>query len=234
MDHSDVVRLQAVEKYVLGELPADTRDEFEEHYFDCSECATDVRALTTFMATSREILAEGVRSKTVETARSVEPAAGRGWLAWFRPVIAVPAMAALALVIVFQNFVTIPDLKRGSEVGSAAQAFESSFHLQGATRGDRASKVAVAPRESFALDFDFTPAVTYQSYTGKLVDGTGTALMSFPVGGEMANKEIHLVVAGGKVQPGKYELVFLGENGSDKNPVPREVQRIPFIVESRP
>jgi len=32
MDHNDAVRLQAAEKYVLGEFPPDLRDEYEEHF----------------------------------------------------------------------------------------------------------------------------------------------------------------------------------------------------------
>jgi len=36
MDHSEVVRLKVVEKYILGELTADLREQFEEHYFDLS------------------------------------------------------------------------------------------------------------------------------------------------------------------------------------------------------
>ena len=45
MDHNEAVRLQAAEKYVLGEFPADLRDEYEEHFFDCAECAVDVKAI---------------------------------------------------------------------------------------------------------------------------------------------------------------------------------------------
>jgi hypothetical protein len=144
-------------------------------------------------------------------------------------------MAVLAAVIVFQNLVTIPALKHEGGVANTAEAFATSYHLQGATRGESASTVAITPGESFALDFDFTPAVPYQSYTGSLVDVTGKAVLSFRVGGEMANKEIHLVIPGGKVQAGKYELVFLGESsGPSSQAQPREVQRIPFAVGSRP
>jgi len=34
MDHSEALRQQAAEKYVLGELPPPLRDEFEAHYFE--------------------------------------------------------------------------------------------------------------------------------------------------------------------------------------------------------
>jgi hypothetical protein len=231
MDHSDVVRLQAVEKYVLGELSAELRDQFEEHYFDCSECAQDVKTLATFMTASRAILAERERSTAAELGKGPE----RGdWFAWLRPAIALPAMAALALVIVFQNVVTIPALKQHQGT-SEAGVFATSYRLQGATRGDTASRVAIAPEQSFALDFDFTPAVPYQSYIGKLVDKSGGTVVSFAVGGEMANREVHLVIPGGKVRAGEYQLIFLGRsNLPSKDEQSREVQRISFVVENRP
>jgi hypothetical protein len=144
-------------------------------------------------------------------------------------------MAALAAVIVFQNLVTIPALKQQNGLANTSEVFLTSYHLQGATRGESASTVAITPGESFALDFDFTPEVPYQSYTGSLVDVTGKTVLSFRVGGEMANKEIHLVIPAGKVQTGKYELVFLGESDeANRQAPPREVQRIPFAVGSRP
>lgn len=55
MDHTEAIRLQAVEKYVLGELPEAQRDEYEEHYFDCAECALDLMAAATFVDTAREV-----------------------------------------------------------------------------------------------------------------------------------------------------------------------------------
>jgi Putative zinc-finger len=233
MDHSDVVRLQAVEKYVLGELPGDLRDEFEEHYFDCSQCAQDVQSMTAFVAASRAIFEETSQARPVTPAHVEQPAA-RGWFAWLRPAIAVPAMAALAAVLIFQNFVTIPALKQHGGAPSAAEAYTSSYRLQGATRGPDVSKIAVAPRESFALDFDFTPTVPYQSYKGSLVAGSGKSILSFRIDGEMANKEMHVVVPGGRVEPGNYELVLNGEAiGTSQEASSREVQRIPFVIEYR-
>jgi len=44
MDHSEALRLQAAERYVLGELSPELREQYEEHYFTCEECASDVKA----------------------------------------------------------------------------------------------------------------------------------------------------------------------------------------------
>ncbi len=45
MDHNEAIQLQAAVKYVLGELSPVQRDDYEEHYFDCAECAIDIKAL---------------------------------------------------------------------------------------------------------------------------------------------------------------------------------------------
>jgi len=44
MDHIEALRIRAAEQYLLGELPDSLREEFEEHIFECQECALDVRA----------------------------------------------------------------------------------------------------------------------------------------------------------------------------------------------
>jgi len=55
MDHDEALQLQAAEKYVLGELPPSQRDEFEEHFFECQECALDVKAVAEFVDNARAV-----------------------------------------------------------------------------------------------------------------------------------------------------------------------------------
>ena len=110
MDHTEAVRLQAVEKYILGELPPLLRAQFEEHYFDCADCALNLRAGVAFAAASRLYFAEStVREKVAHAPRT-------GWFDWLKPLVAVPAFAALIAVIAYQNTVSIPHLKQ--ELGS--------------------------------------------------------------------------------------------------------------------
>src|SRR6266581_2387889 len=161
MDHSEVIRLQAVEKYVLGELPQEARNSFEEHYFECGECAMDVRAVVAFAENARNVLRQETREANLRVAA---PARG-GWLAWLKPMVAVPAFSVLLLFIAYQNVVTIPRARQEAG-GSAGQLFTSVFSLQMAnTRGGEEVKVRVHPNESFALKFDFTPSRTFESYT---------------------------------------------------------------------
>lgn len=231
MDHSEAVRMKAVERYVLGELSSDVREQFEEHCFECVECANDLKALTTFVTAGRMVFEEG---NQVAEERAEEEQRSWGWRKWFRPALTIPALGALATIVIFQAAVTIPGLKKEAARESVAELYGSSYRVQGATRGEGNSRVAIAPNESFALDFDFTPSSSFPRYKGKLVDAFGQSVLTFGVGGEEANKELHLVVPAGVVHPGNYNVVFFGDNGATSADAKvDEVQRILFAIEFR-
>src|SRR6267378_7232166 len=106
MDHNQALQLQAAVKYVLGELSQVQRDEYEDHYFDCAECAVDIKALATFADTTREVLRH---ERATQIAKELVPARAR-WLRWLQPAL-VPACAALLLLVGYQNLVSIPHWK---------------------------------------------------------------------------------------------------------------------------
>src|SRR5260370_39875487 len=99
MDHDVVVRLKMTERYLLGELDTDARDEFEEHFFDCPDCALDVRAGALFVEQSKVVLAE--KAEPVSAGQPVTAAhpARPGWFAWLRPAFVAPVMVLLLAVI---------------------------------------------------------------------------------------------------------------------------------------
>jgi hypothetical protein len=237
MDHNEALRLQAAEKYVLGEFPQNLREEYEEHFFDCAECAVDVKAIAAFADTAREVLR---REEAASTEKAAAPARG-GWFAWLRPVVAVPALAILLLVIGYQNAVTIPS-KQGKTALEASQVFTSSFSLKkvdtlGGDEGKTTdeSKIQVRPDETFALQFDFTPRRAFGGYICQLQDESGRSLLQVKISGISANRELHFVVPGGVVRPGKYSLVLAGDpEANGRMSKENEVSRLPFAVEFRP
>lgn len=223
MDHAEVIQQQIAEKYALGELSPEVREQFEEHYFDCAECVADLEALGSLLAAGK-----AVAQDCLKTSVSEKTGGKRAWFAWLRPVMAVPAIAALAGVLVLQNTGLVPTLKRPYSNQPTVGVYESTYRLQGVTRGAGGSKVLVKPHESFALDFDFTPTASAPSYRGALLDASGTEVLTFTVNGMEANKELHLVVPGDAIHAGNYELVF---TDSSKK---QEVQRLSFSIEFRP
>src|ERR1700758_760435 len=112
MDHEEAVRQNATERYLLDELDPELRDQFEEHLFDCQECAIDVRAGATFVEQSKIILAEPARLHTAK--EPMEAKAKPGWFAWLRPAFAVPVFALLLAVIGYQNFIMVPKLTQAA------------------------------------------------------------------------------------------------------------------------
>jgi hypothetical protein len=231
MDHNEAIQLQAAVKYVLGELSPVQREGYEEHYFDCAECAVDLKALATFADTTREVLRQ---EKSAQFVAAAAPASS-GWFRWFQPIVAIPAFAALLLIIAFQNTVTIPQAREEATSG-AAQLFVSSRSPKMAlTRGgDDIAKYSVRPNESLPLKFDFTPSTLADAYVCQLQDESGRSLLQLRVPGSFANKELNLVIPANRVKPGKYALIFTGDPGGKGQPAKAEVLRLTFAIEFLP
>ncbi len=212
MDHTEAVQQQAAIKYVLGELPQVQRDAYEEHYFDCAECAIDIKALATFADTAREtMLLEGRKFVVADPVPA--PA---GWFAWLKPIVAVPAFAALLLIIGYQNTITIPQA-RNSSARAVAEVYGQSFLLQPSDtrRGNEATAseapLEVRPSEGFLLQLDFNPSSSFPTYLCQLQDSSGRVLQQFVVPAEKIKQELHLPVPAGLIsRPGQYSLVFFG------------------------
>lgn len=120
MDHEAVVRQKMTERYLLNELDPDVRDEFEDHFFDCPDCARDMRAGSEFVEHTKIILGESAAPVSERVRSHASQSENPGWaawlpvgfrLAWFRPIWTVPALAVLLLVIGYQNLVTYPQLR---------------------------------------------------------------------------------------------------------------------------
>src|SRR5215467_5112941 len=102
MDHESASRTLATERYFLREMTSQERDAFERHYFSCADCANDVYSTFLFLENLRTVLSKP------------DKAPARNWLWWLRPLAVGPAWAALglaAMVVSYQNIVTIPALK---------------------------------------------------------------------------------------------------------------------------
>ena len=210
MNHNEAIQMQAAEKYILGELPAALRDEYEEHFFDCAECALDVKAAAVFADTTREVLRQ---EEADQRAKELAPASG-GWRRWLQPVTAVPVFAALLLIIAYQNTVTIPQARKARAV---AEIYGQSFLLQPSDtrRGNEAivneAPLEVRPNEGFLLQIDFIPSSSFPAYVCQLRDASGRVLQQVTVPAEKVQQELHLPVPAGLIsRPGQYSLVFLG------------------------
>lgn len=233
MDHDEAVRLQAAEKYLLGQLPKEQHAAYEEHYFDCSVCAEEIRATAAFMEGAQQVAHEQAL-QTID-AKRLTPAtpSNSGWFAWLKPAFAIPVMAALLLFIGYQNGVTIPSLKQGSSraaIGEVAKAYPV-MHLD--QRGVEASpvKFRVGPQQGFDIDVDIT-SESPAGFTCQIQGEAGNVLIPFHVSEEEAKKTVRFHILGGSLQPGKYKLVvFAGQAPTTKTDNAGVVGEKSFTVE---
>ncbi len=110
MTHSEAVQQMAAERYLLDELTPVVRDAFEEHVFDCQECALDLRAAVAFIDEAKvQLPLHTMPSPKPE--RAFDKERKRQRFSWFSPAFAVPTFAVLLLVIGYQNLAVIPGLR---------------------------------------------------------------------------------------------------------------------------
>lgn len=231
MDHLEAVKLQAAEKYVLGELPPDLREQYEEHYFECAECAEDLKATLAFVGAAREVMRE---EPAPASAVQKERPARSGWATWFRPAIFVPAMAALVLGIGYYSFSSRPKV---GEITAPGQVLDSSpsFGLRGGDRLENEKTVLqVRGKGSFQLRFDFVPAQDhdFSIYTGELQDKSSRVLLQFDIPRDRINKEVNLIVPAGLLRPGDYTLAVFGGDASSSSKT--AVGKFVFALQNQP
>jgi len=213
MDHSDALRLKATEKYLLNELDPEQLDQFEEHMFDCPECAVDVRAAAMFVEQSKAVLAEGRGPVAVK----MMPAATSVWLNWLRPVFAAPALALLLLVVGYQNLVTYPKLHQAVNTPQVVPWAAVNVGVAGA----ETPQVSVAQGQSFQLLVRIPPEAGVTRYQAELLNPAGKQEWSLPipVALDTDQKQDHFLlrVPGANWAPGTYILKVRGIGSTGEN-----------------
>jgi len=103
MTHSDAIRTLAAERYLLDEMPEIERFAFEDHFFDCVECAEDLRD----GATMRKAVKAGLLPEASRPATISPVIARRRW----NPSVVLPwaAAAMLALTVGYQSLTPARD-----------------------------------------------------------------------------------------------------------------------------
>jgi hypothetical protein len=216
MDHDLAVKSQACEKYLLGELSPDLRDAYEEHYFSCAECATQLRMAAELVGAGQHIFA-----KTPELAASApamrEPG---GWSRWLRPAFAIPVMAGLLLIVGYQNLILIPRLQQSQ----APRVLPMYSLISANTRGETLPVFAAEPNQPFGLYVDIPVDREISNYKVSVQDPSGKTILSSSLDSAQAQKTQVLVINPGK-KSGKYTLIIIGQ------PKPTELARIRFTVD---
>jgi hypothetical protein len=224
MDHDFAVKSEACEKYLLGELSTELRNAYEDHYFSCAECSMQLRSAVEMLGAARQIFAE----QPAVVAEPAAPAKPGAWLAWLRPVVAVPVFAALLLLIGYQNLITIPNWKQ-----AAAPRVLPMFSLISANTRGEGLVFSVASGQPFGLYVDVPADPAYATYTLRLEDPSGTPSLLRSLSYDEAQKTQVLSINPAK-QAGKYALIVSGIGAPDRSPSSvKELARLQFTVELR-
>ena len=215
MDHSEAVERMAAERYLLDELTPDEREAFEEHLFDCPDCALDLRAGAAFVDEAKVQLPELTADKPALAPTGIpKPAKKQSrWNFWLRPAFAIPAFAALLMVIGYQNLVTFPALR----MAAVKPLIAGWVPLHGATRGGTHLPITADRKHGVALPLDLPQAAepgSYSSYSFDLYDPQGklvwTGATTPPAEGETASQPLSLVIPGAMLTRGTYAIAISG------------------------
>jgi len=219
MDHETAVRIQAAERYVLEEFPPEERAAFEEHFFECPECAEEVRSASIFAANATQALREDRAKEAAKLERGGGRPNRRFW--W---TLAASAALNLALLIGFglDRFGS-----RATEAGLEPQ-FYPTVAVAAVSRGSQSTAAIPAGAKFFGVRFDLMPGQQFQSFEYQILDAKGdlrsAKSLRAPAG---ESSELQLAVPVASLAPGEYVLVLRGKQSGNSTEIGRRSILIP-------
>ena len=196
MNHDEAIRIKGTEQYLLNELSPELREQFEEHFFECSECANDLRAGSLFIDQSKTIFAAEAVAPPREVPAHVPEKPS--WWAWLRPAIAVPVMALLLAVIAYQNW---PSNKN-------VQVLQAAYISVG-SRG-AAPSISTSKGPGFLLRVTVPPDSTYSSYSAQIYAPDGKLSWSLKLPVAPGQDSYFIQVPPGSYNDGVYSVAIRG------------------------
>jgi len=212
MDTTLAHQTNTIDKYLMGDLAHEERLAFEEHMFDCPDCAARVKEDFALIANLKQVLREQPERSAKKTS---------GWREWFRPLTLAPAFAALALAVLagYQNFVSIPAMLRPQVLDTVP--------IVSATRGANPQTVDIQPGSAlFAASFEvFSPAAN-TAYVCEFLAAGKSTVATVDCGKHSTTEfTLNLLLPALKFPPGVYTMVL--RPASDKQ---AEISRYSFAV----
>jgi hypothetical protein len=211
MDHQHAKQLAAVEKYLLDELTPEVRDDFEEHFFDCQECALDLRATAGFIDSAKEEF-------KVNPAKKPAPASKTKLrvVSLWPSALVRSALAASLLVIAYQNVFVYPRLQTEIAELKAPELLPSVSLVGGNSRGGQIPLATVGAGQPFLLLVDIPADDRFSSYTCLLYSPSGSLSWRVEVSSQQAKDTVSIRVPSANRPSGEYTLTVQGN--TDRTP----------------
>jgi hypothetical protein len=206
MDHQDALKEMAVERYLLGELSGESLKRFEEHLFECGECAMDVQVGATFI--------DNARTELGSAQRLVAPPlkSRTGWMSWFSsPWILGPALATCLVILGFQNLVVQPRMKLELAQAQAAPAVLNPLVLANAgARGDSTPEIVAPEHGTFAISVDVPATGDFSGYLCSLYTPDGSLVWQTTIPPDQVRDSLLIGVPSDRVKEGINSFVIQG------------------------
>lgn len=194
MEHAESIQTNAAERYLLDEMPDGERDAFEDHYFDCTECARDVRDGARMMAAGREVVQE--------PPATVHPMRTKRSLAQWIPQAA--AAGIIGGVMGWYGAINT-GLQRVATIEPAAAPYAI---LTEAERGPGDPPVQIHAATSVILNYGIPTRDEAASYVSTIRDGGGKTWLSTAHTRDQAADPIVLIAR--DLPRGSYQVVIEG------------------------
>jgi Putative zinc-finger len=227
MDHSEAIRIKAAEQYLLGELNSEEREQYEEHFFACQECASEVRVGTAFLENAKVVFQ---RQRDFAASPTPHP---RGWFGLFlRPAFALPALALLVLVVTYQSAIVVPRLKTSLAEATAPQAIAAFSLIAENSRGGNSATIHALLNKPFSIYLDVPPGKSFLFYNCEFETESGRSEFSVRVPAEAAKDTVQLLIPASRLQPGIHVLVIRGSGAAQgSGAAETEIERYKFALD---
>ncbi|MBZ5522671.1 MAG: zf-HC2 domain-containing protein [Acidobacteriia bacterium] len=236
MDHDFVIENKTAERYLLGELTDAERDAYEEHYFECPECAEELRCGAEFMHYAREVVQQEAAEQAVAFAGSthMDPTARNNRPFWMRAV-PVGALAAVLLTACFFTFQIATQIATRSydrhqlEASSAAgldvaiMATKARAAQEPVQFGphDRAQVRTTVPEEVLESHaFTHLQAV--------ILDDSNAEKLRYDIPDDKTHSFLYLPPV--RLESGSYAVAFFAVDGNSRTEIKGEGTRRPFSI----
>lgn len=196
MDHAEATATYATDRYLLDELSAAEADAFEQHFFDCVECADDLRIGMRIMNGGRDLARRSAAPVEAPVVRIEERRARRAWMP-----AAVGAMAA-ALVLL----IGAPLLMRERAEAPSIEAGSTYTFALGESRGEADVPTLDGPSIALAKDIPLDPP--YASYVVRFQQAGGKIQLQAPL--EPRRDGEPTSIHARHLPAGRYDLVIIG------------------------
>ena len=171
MTHENALETMAAERYLLDEMSEVERHTFEEHFFDCSECAEEMRLGSRLRNDARAVFPETAPGRVLRT----DEFSRRRRPMWVPPVkTALPWAAAAVLALALTYQVRGPATSSFGEDGVQAL---TTVSLRPASRGP-VPTVTLPASGSVALALDVNTGTPGDPLTYRLAREDGAVIDS--------------------------------------------------------